>query len=411
MLKSISIENFFSFGKPQKIEMNPGVNILIGINGSGKSNFLRAIRLLWEGIVGNGFEKIFLQKWGGFFSISNASYNIDYIQFRYEFDKDFINKTVNGHQFKSNPTYEITIWPSGKSNGGNSAYYLEEKVFAKDQRQEGEDFLYLKIKNGKGRISTREDETINLQYYPNPENNLSFKTQELVLRQISDPERFYPLFTLKRGIEGLNVYESFDTSFESKLREAAPYSLENFLLNDGSNLIPLLNRLKVNNSNKFDQLEKQFKEVNPHYRDIIFELVSGNRTMLYVREEKLSRAIQINLLSDGTLNFLLLLTIFYNPNRGQLIGIDEPEMGLHPDMTHIVSRAIQEAAHTSQMIIATHSPLLLNEFEIEDLLIFEKDADNQTVVRFKTEEELGDWMENYLPGQLWMSGKLGAKRW
>ena len=70
MLKRITLENFFSFGEPTTIELNPGVNLLVGINGSGKSNFLKAIRLLHEAVAGKGFEKTFLQEWGGFANVA-----------------------------------------------------------------------------------------------------------------------------------------------------------------------------------------------------------------------------------------------------------------------------------------------------------------------------------------------------
>ena len=71
MIKAIKLENFFSFGKCEEIELNSDINILVGINGSGKSNFLKAIRLLYDGIAGVGFEKIFLKDWGGFNTVAN----------------------------------------------------------------------------------------------------------------------------------------------------------------------------------------------------------------------------------------------------------------------------------------------------------------------------------------------------
>lgn len=62
MISKITLENFFSFKQPTTIELNPDINILLGINGSGKSNFLKAIHLLQESIAGKGLEKIFLKE-------------------------------------------------------------------------------------------------------------------------------------------------------------------------------------------------------------------------------------------------------------------------------------------------------------------------------------------------------------
>jgi predicted ATPase len=88
MLSKITLENFFSFRYPTPIELNPNVNILGGINGSGKSNFLKAIGLLYESIIGTGLEKIFLKEWGGFNTVANFNQDEkDYIKLSFEFDQ------------------------------------------------------------------------------------------------------------------------------------------------------------------------------------------------------------------------------------------------------------------------------------------------------------------------------------
>jgi len=91
--------------------------------------------------------------------------------------------------------------------------------------------------------------------------------------------------------------------------------------------------------------------------------------------------------------------------------LDEPEIGLHPDMINTVAETIKSASVNSQMIIATHSPQLLNSFEIEDILIFEKDENNKTTVTRKVEDDFEDWNDDFLVGQLWLRGKIGGKRW
>ena len=94
-----------------------------------------------------------------------------------------------------------------------------------------------------------------------------------------------------------------------------------------------------------------------------------------------------------------------------MVCLDEPEMGLHPDMIFSVANFIKRAAKESQIILATHSPLLLNDFDIEDLLIFEKNNDNQTIIVEKTEEDIEQWVNKFTVGQLWMKGLIGGKRW
>ncbi len=99
---------------------------------------------------------------------------------------------------------------------------------------------------------------------------------------------------------------------------------------------------------------------------------------LVLREEHLAKSVSIEHISDGTLRYLLLLSVLFNPKRGSLVCIDEPEMSLHPDMINTISYAIKQASKHTQLIIATYSPLLLNLFEIDDILIFEKNIQNET---------------------------------
>jgi len=411
MIKRIQIENFFSFGKPKEIFLNNNINILIGINGSGKSNFLKTIRLLYEGIVGDGFEKVFQQDWGGIAAVANFSREkASYIKIVYEFEKDLIHAATEnkGYHFKTNPIYEITI-----NKLGGSGYYLSEWVYRNSDNSSEKPFTFLKMENGKGVITTRDDGegAIGLQRYPENNQQISFKTQELVLRQLSDPNRYYPLFTLKTAIEKLLVYNYFDTTLKSPIRQLSTYTIEKRLLPNGENLVQLLLRMKNHHALDYEKIEEFLSNVNPMFKDISYDNI-GSKSLLVLREKRLAKSVSIEHLSDGTLRFLLLLSILYNPDRGSLVCIDEPEIGLHPDMINTIAKAIQYAAQKgTQMVIATHSPLLLNAFHLEDLWVFEKDEDNETIVVSKTEDEFGEWGTQFLAGQLWLTGKLGGTRW
>lgn len=414
MIKSITLENFFSFESSQKIELNSDINILVGINGSGKSNFLKAIRLLYDGITGIGFEKLFLKEWGGFNIVGNFNETeADTIKISYEFDTRAINKVIGnkGYRFPKNPVYEITIHRSGATS-----YYLEEYIYSNNTnaKYNKTPFVFMKMKNGRGQISTRtKGETnnkVSFQFYPQKEEDISFKEQEPVLRQISDPNRFYPLFTLKTAIEAVSTYDYFDTTLKSLIRQPASYGTDEKLLASGENLVQILHRLKNHRPLDYEKIEKLLKNINPNFKDINFDLL-GPKLYLVLRERHLAKTVGVEHISDGTLRLLLLLSILHNSDRGSLVCIDEPEIGLHPDMINTVSDAIKYASSNTQIIIATHSPLLLNSFDIEDVLIFEKDPSNKTIVTLKDEEDFENWNDNFLVGQLWLNGKIGAKRW
>lgn len=80
-------------------------------------------------------------------------------------------------------------------------------------------------------------------------------------------------------------------------------------------------------------------------------------------------------------------------------------------MIRSVAEMIKYAARQTQIIVATHSPHLLNQFELEDVLVFEKNEENSTVVRTVSEDDFPDWEGDYLPGQMWLLGQIGGKRW
>ncbi len=409
MIKKITLENFFSFSEKTEIELNSGVNILVGINGSGKSNFIKAIRLLYDSVSGSGFENTFLKNWSGFDLVANFSENqANCIRISYEFDGEAIKNIVEGKGFifRGNLYYEIIIHRSG-----NTSYYLEEKIYQDNKKKGGKPFVHLDMKNGKGVISTRATKGVSFQHYPKKDEEISFKTQELVLRQISDPDRYYPLYTLKRAIEGLVVYDYFDITLRSKIRQPGVFGTEDKLLPNGENLAQILNRLKNRHTLHFERIQELIKKINPHFIDTSFDLL-GSLLYLVLREEKLTRAVGAQHISDGTLRYLLLLTIFFNPENRGLVCIDEPEIGLHPDMTNTIAEAIKDFANNkAQLIIATHSPLLLNSFELNDILVFEKNKKNSSVVSRKTEDDFEGWDDEFLVGQMWLRGELGGKRW
>lgn len=404
MIKQIVVEYFFSFGKTQTILLNPDTNILVGINGSGKSNFIKIIELLHEGIAGKeGLENLINKKWSGFLGLSNCSNGaVDTVKISYEFDKNIIKSVLigQGYDFPQNPVYEIKIHQMGIAG-----YYFSEYIYTKNEDIDSAPFVYLNVTNGRGVISAKNGNSIGIK-------QAVFKENELVLRQISEPDSFFPLFTLQKAIEQIVVYNHFDTTYSSPIRQLTPYYSELKLLPNGENLTHLLNYLNGNQIFSYEKIIELLTRVNPNFKELVFSTPTGSKTLLALKEKNLNRAITIEHISDGTLRFLLLLSILYNPNRGKVVCLDEPEIGLHPDMIQTICEGIKYAAKTgTQMIVATHSPLLLNSFELEDLRIFEKSENNNTTAKTVTEEDFPDWEGAFLVGQMWLRGQIGGVRW
>lgn len=418
MIKSIELENFFGTRDSQKIPLNLGVNLLVGINGSGKSNFIKAFTLLNNAIRSkNGFQETF-NMWGGFNTVANFSNETSKkIRLVFEFDKAYLNSESDksgGFTFPNNPFYEIVI----HSLGNDSSYFLSEKLYNEGIGGKAP-FVYLDMQNGKGFISERKDgksrlvwregNTIPIEYKDTGE---IFDDKELVISQVgTDTLRFFPLFLIRKAIEALDVYTYFDTTVNSKARQWNKDLGEDKLHSDASNLSLVFQRINAKHPLSFEKIQAAITKVNPHFKNITFDYIGGNFRII-LTEKQLIRNIPLESISDGTLRFLILLAIIYNPNAGKLICFDEPELGLHPDMIGILAETLREGVKLGkQFIIATHSPMLLNCFELDDVWIFEKNEMNQTLITSKSEDDFENWKEEFLPGKLWLSGLLGGRRW
>ncbi|MBC8383955.1 MAG: AAA family ATPase, partial [Candidatus Cloacimonetes bacterium] len=368
MIKSIRFENFFCF-KNTKIELEKGTNCLIGINGSGKTNFLKAIKLLYEGVAGIGLKNLIIDNWGGFENIYFSDLENDikdrkYIEIEYELDKNIFNHF--DYDFGEDFFYIIRI----HKDPGQSNYYVYEKIHF--QNESGYEFIYLEFGNGKGGILSKPDESEPLIYKflqnPSLVKYNDIDPQELASNQISDPERFSFLDSIKKTIKESIVYFYIDTTPLSKIRNAILPTSEKRLVADGRNLAQILNTIRMNFRSNYKNILGKLNDVNQNYSDVNFNLV-GTNIELVLEEKKLNKVIHVSNISDGTLHFLCLLSIFNNPNRGQLVCIDEPETGLHPDMMLQITNAIQEFSDETQFIIATHSENILNAFNLENIRV------------------------------------------
>lgn len=400
MIKELTIRDFFSFKGEHTIELNTGVNILVGVNGSGKTSFLNAITMLYEGIAGGGLSSLFRQ-WGSYNAIVNAcgEQKPDCFSVTYVFDADVLRKVVSASPFKKDVYYKITVFPIG--DGTN--YTLCETLYSEDSTGKKKTFSYLEFRNGIGQISVRTKSGIEVEKY----DDGMLSAQELVLRQITDPQRYLPSFVVREAISAIAGYSKFNFD---KVRQPADANDVKRLISTGENLTHLLSNLNNNYTFQYEKIRECLSDINPNFTGIGYN-VFGSRLYLSLREKNLSHAIDALHMSDGTLKYLLLLSIFHNPQRGTLVFIDEPESCLHPDMIRSVAKMMKMAAKTSQIIVATHSALLLNAFELDDILVFEKNDKNETQIIRYSEDDFGDREDELLPGQLWLNGEIGGKRW
>ena len=401
MLHSIHLKNFFSFDDV-KIELHPETNILIGINGSGKSNFLKAIKLLKEGIGGKGYKGIINDDFGGYTSIYNLTKKENLpIEITYEFDSEILSKyNLNSHfHVYQNLFYKIQI----KRTSSENNFILHEMIYQPPREGHQDDYNYLDIENGIGYASEKE---INSAKWKRVKYDLQ-EAQNSALLTISDPDRYPALYMLRRAISDIALYEIFDTRQKSKLRQPMLSTSATKLDQEGENLPQILNTINISQKEDYRNIKKLLQSINSGYTDINFNHIGPNIELM-LEEENLKKSVHVASISDGTLQFLCLLAILKNRNAGSLISIDEPEVRLHPDMINAIADSIIESSKSRQHIIATHSEYLLNSFSLENIKVFEKNNNNCTEVKSFTEEEFSGWYKEFSVGQMWRKNDLGG---
>ncbi|MFZ1599482.1 MAG: AAA family ATPase, partial [Anaerolineae bacterium] len=139
--------------------------------------------------------------------------------------------------------------------------------------------------------------------------------------------------------------------------------------------------------------------------------IMGGAVLLYVREQG-GREVPATRLSDGTLRFLGLLTILLHPAPPPLIAIEEPELGLHPDVIPHIARLLMRASQRTQLVVTTHSRMLVDALsgDPSSVIVCEK-ADGASQFERLDPDDLALWLEKYSLGDLWSMGELGGNRW
>jgi len=408
MIKQIRLVNFFSF-QEETIKLSGDSTLMVGINGSGKSNVFKAIELLIEAFSGKkGLKELFLDKWGGFDNVSfkgeSTPLSSNRIVLEYVFDHTTL--TRYGMAFSHDVVYQIILIRRSLAFD----YYIKEKVELYNPFLfPGNDLVWLDFSNGKG--------FINDQKYPDEKNGQLTRyeggdPQELFLSTVGDFDRFFHLTTLKTAIEEIALYNYFETGPNSEIRRSQLATGGKKLKFNGANLAQMINTLKISNKANFREMKSKLQEVNPNFLDFDFNyLGSSGRLELMLEEAHLNTPVHITHLSDGTLRFLCLLSILFNPGRGSFISIDEPEIGLHPDMLNLIANLFQEKGQESQFLIATHSENILNQFNLEQIRVFEKNEGNETTVETYSQETFAGWYDSFSPGQMWRAGDLGGNRY
>lgn len=347
MLNKISIENYKSI---KKVEIDiKDINILIGSNGAGKSNFISFFKLL-NSIIKQRLQNHIAEESGANNVFHHGLKNSEFINGEFDFK--------NGGHYN---TYSFKL----RANKDGGVFFDEEIPIYKESSLEN-------IASG------------------NSETNL-FKNNRKVDEYLVD------------RLNEFRLYHFHDTGKTALVKQSFNIQDNEFLYEDARNLASFLFKLSKKEPKVLEKIEKTVKLIAPYFDKFILKPdIKNEETIKLSWQEKDSDMLfNASHLSDGTLRMICLITLFLQPNPPKIILLDEPELGLHPFALTVLSDLIKGiSAKGTQVIISTQSVPLIENFTINDIIIVEK-AGKESLFKRSDIEFLKEWVDDYTLGELW----------
>ena len=391
-IQSITPRGLLSFGPDTPpLELLP-LNVLIGPNGSGKSNLLDVVRLVRSLPTPLTPKEPFWGMGGG------------------------EGWVWSGPAPNPNPSLELTV-RSGTPRLGSFRHRL---VFLKDMLRfeevarapgvragsssEGKTYYRADMLKREVQMLARNGNAINI-----PWSDLE-KPYQSALAQFRS-FRDYPGITgMASRYERIQIYDAWESGRGSAVRTPKPADMRGDVLEaDYSNLGLFLNQTFDTAPACRRKVVEGMSDLYPRFSDYQI-IVSGGTVQIFGMEG--DTLIPATRLSDGTLRYLCLLAVLHNPNPPPLVCLEEPELGLHPDVVAGLAKHLRAASERMQLIVTTHSDILIDALSDtpESIVVFEND-DGATRMKRLDADELRVWLKDYRLGELWTSGQIGGARW
>lgn len=362
-LESVSIKGFKSIATVDKLLLR-AINLVIGPNGSGKSNFIGVFSFLHA--VRAGHLQDYVAKAGGAEKVLYFGSKVTgRVSIRIVFQDE-----RNQYQLELQPTEADELIPTSEW------VYFWDKV-RYPQGPYGESLL----RAGK-------------------EAGISAPIKRGIAKYVRD------------HLDRWRLYHFHDTSASSPMKKTADINDNRYLRPDGSNLAPFLYYLREKHQESYSLIRRTVQRVAPFFDDFLLEpqKLNPEKIRLEWRHRNSEAYFDASSLSDGSLRFIALATLFLQPEayRPSVILVDEPELGLHPYAITMLASLVKQASVKTQVILSTQSPLLLDHFEPEDVLVADL-VDGGTQFKRLDSAKLANWLENYSLGQLWEKNEFGGR--
>lgn len=363
-IDNVSITNFLSIRELKNFKLND-INILIGGNGVGKTNFISFLKLLKQ--ISNRNLQSYVAEHSGASNILYKGNKISlFLRGRIEFD----NK--NAYEFILNKNNSNAFYFSGERAAFFSNSWLNHSSEVQGSAESELDNIILK---------------------------------HTTLRGYSGVPGY-----VKSALSGFEIYHFHDTSRTSPIKQSSAINDNRFLRFDGSNIASFLYMLEKKHPFVFKQITGTVRRIAPFFDQFMIEslIFDEESVQLDWKERGSDKYFGPHQLSDGSIRMIALITLLLQPNPPSTVIIDEPELGLHPAAIGLLAELIKEASKKSQVIISTQSVTLINHFEPKDLIVVERE-DDQTVLKRLDAKECEKWIGEYSLGDIWEKNILGGR--
>lgn len=374
-LNEISLTGYKSIGKEQKIPINDDVTVFIGANGVGKSNIISFFQMLGYSITGS------LQKYVAEHGFANS-----FLHYGAKQTPSMSAKLIfTGEHSKDEYFFRLT------HAAGDVLFYTEESLSILQDNTKNEEPFVITMDVGR------------------KESQLVDKTEsEENHRKIVQ----FVLYLLK----GCQYFQFHDTSSSSEIKRQTYIANNRILRSDAGNLAAFLYGIKTQKDGKpyYDRIIRYIRQVFPQFEDFVMlpSIQNDNYINLDWRETGNENIFGAHQISDGTLRFMALATLLLQPTETlpPIIVLDEPELGLHPTAIDILAGLIKKASAHAQIVVATQSPRLIDEFSANKIVVVERNNKEKTSTFKKLNDlELKDWLDKYTTSELWDKNVIGGR--
>ena len=343
-LKRLSLSGFKSIREVSDLELG-AINVLIGANGAGKSNLVGFFRML--NFMMTGALQDFIGRSGRAQSLLHYGPKVT----------PQLTAALELETEKGLNRYECTL-----------TYAAEDTLIFTDERV----------------LFQHADATETARPHV-----LGAGHRETALKKATLEDDATARF-IAAALSRLRVYQFHDTTEESRLRGTCETDDSRFLYSNGGNLAAILYRLRQEHAQRYERLLGTIQMVAPFLDDFVLEPTGNGRSRVSLRWRGRGAEYEFgpHHLSDGTLRFVGLVTLLLQPVDWlpSLIVIDEPELGLHPVALASLAEIMREAAHDTQLLVATQSASLVDFFDPGEIIVAERE-DGSSVFRRLDEEK------------------------